>query len=228
MTTHQDIVYALGFISGQDVTAASGTTVFQAKNGVSKIHNRPNADGFALEVKSEPTVVTGTHFGIETTVDAKPSTATSQAGVRGIGGICRLKDTYTMTGGSLIGTYGQVCNLGTVNGSGAMVAGMYSLIEDGGVYTAVSRVASMWVDSHLDQTVTAGVKDMVYITNNGDTTFDNAIEVYAGNKITNLLSINTASGMVGDAVTADYTFTKTRKIKITVDGTTCYLIADEV
>jgi len=228
MTTHQDVVNALGFIAGQDATAGAGTLVFQAKNGFSKFHSRPNADGYVVEVKSEPTVVTGTHFGIETTVDAKPSTATSQAGVRGVGGVCRLAATYTMTGGSLIGTYGQVCNLGTINGSGAMVSGMYSLIEDGGTYTAVSRVSSLWVDSHLDQTVTAGVKDMVYITNNGDTTFDNAIEIYAGDKITNLLSINTASGMVGNAVTADYTFTKTRKIKITVDGVTCYLIADEV
>lgn len=87
----------------QGAAAAGGTTVLQAKNGVTKIHNRPNADGYALEVKSEPTVVTGTHFGIECTVDAKPSTATSQAAVRGHGGIGRLAATYTMTGGSLIG-----------------------------------------------------------------------------------------------------------------------------
>jgi len=227
MTTHQDTIYSPAALF-QGAVAAGGTTVLQAKNGVTKLHNRPNADGYVLEVKGEPTIVTGTHFGVECTVDAKPSTATSAAGIRGLGGISRLAATYTMTGGSLIGSYGQVCNLGTINGSGAMVAGMYALIEDGGTYTAVSHLAGLWVDSHLDQAVSAGIKDMVYISNNGDTVFDNAIYVYAGNKITNLLSLNTATGMVSDATTADYTFTKTRKIKITVDGVTCYLVADEV
>lgn len=216
-------------VLGDDTAAAGGLTVFQAKNGVSKIHNRPNADGYALEVKSEPTVVTGVHFGIETTVDAKPSTATSAAGIRGIGAICRLAATYTMTGGSLIGGYSQVCNLGTINGSGAMVAGHYALVADGGTYTAVSHLSGLWVDSQLAQTVSAGIKDMLYITNNGSTTFDNVFFIYPGNKITNLFTIDpTSSGMVSDATTSDYTFTKTRKIKVVAGGETGYLIMDIV
>ena len=205
----------------------SAETIFQATDGVCKIHNRPSTSGYALEVKSEPTIVTGTHFGIETTVDGIPSTATSGAGLRGTGGICRLSATYTATSGSYVGAYGQVCNLGTFNGSGLMAAGVYGLIEDGGTYTAVSRVAAGWFDSHLDQTVTAGVADLLYLTNNGDTVFDNAIEVYAGNKITNLLSINTASGMVSANTAAGTTlvFTNWVAIKITIDGTTHYIPA---
>lgn len=215
--------------AGNDQTAAGGLTVLQAKNGVTKIHNRPNADGYALEVKSTPTVVTGTHFGIESTVDAIPSTATSAAGIRGAGAIGRLSATYTMTGGSLIGGYSQACNLGTLNGSGVMMAGHYSLLEDGGTFTAVSHVAGLWVDSHLTKTVTSGVKDMVYITNNGSTTFDNVFFVYPGDKITNLFTIDpTSSGLVSDATTADYTFTKTRKIKVVAGGETGYLIMDIV
>ena len=208
------------------VGTAAGETLLQTKYGVVKFHSRPNIDGYVVEVKSEPTSVSGTHFGIETTVDHKPSTATSALGVRGVGGIARLKATYTMTGGSVIGSYGQVCNLGTVNGSGAILSGLYGLIEDGGTYTAVGHVNAAWLDSHLDQTVTAGLSELLYMTNNGDTVMDNAIYIYAGNNITNLFTIDTASGMVSDSTTADYTFTKTRKIKVNVGGETGYIVVD--
>jgi hypothetical protein len=229
MTTHQDMVYAIGALFTAE-TAGAGVTVFQTKNGPVKFHSRPNADGYVVEVKGEPTIVTGTHFGIESTVDAKPSTETSAAGIRGIGGIGRLKADYTMTGGSLIGAYGQACNDGTINGSGAMVAGLYGLIEDGGVYTAVSHLSAAWLDSHLTKTVSAGIKDFLYVTNNGTTQFDNVLYVYAGEKITNLLTIEStkAGDLVSAATTADYTFTKTRKIKVNVGGETGYLIVDIV
>jgi hypothetical protein len=178
-------------------------------------------------VKGEPTLVAGTHFGIEATVDAKPSTETSQAGIRGLGGIGRLASGYTMTGGSLVGAYGQACNNGVINGSGAMVTGLYGLIEDGGTFTAVSHISAAWLDSHLDQTVTAGVFDLLYMTNNGDTTVDNAFYVYAGNKITNLFNIKTASGMVGDnqAGGSTLTFTNYRLIKIVLEDETYYIPA---
>ena len=212
-----------------DAEAGASETTLQTTNGNVKMHSRPTADGFVLEVKGRPTIVTGVHFGIEATVDARPSTATSAAGIRGLGGIGRLDSTYTMTGGSLIGSYGQACNNGTINGSGAMVAGSYSLIEDGGVYTAVSHLAGHWIDSHLSQTVTAGIKDMCYITNNGSTTFDNVFFIYPGDKITNLFTIDpTSAGMVSASTTADYTFTKTRKVKVNVGGETGYLIVDIV
>ena len=213
-------------VQSAGVGTAAGETLLQTKYGVVKFHSRPNIDGYVLEVKSEPTSVSGTHFGIETTVDHEPSTATSALGVRGVGGIARLAATYTMTGGSVIGTYGQVCNLGTVNGSGAVLSGLYGLIEDGGTYTAVSHVNAAWLDSHLDQTVTAGLSELLYMTNNGDTVMDNAFYIYAGNNITNLFTIDTASGMVSDSTTADYTFTKTRKIKVNVGGETGYIVVD--
>lgn len=204
----------------------TGETIFQATGGVSKVHNRPTTDGYALEVKSEVTSVSGTHFGIETTVDHHPSTATSALGVRGVGGVCRLAASHTMTSGSVVGTYGQACNLGTLNGSGIMVAGLYGLIEDGGTYTAVSHVAGLWVDSHLTKTVSAGFAELVYLTNNGSTVMQNAIYIYAGNNITNLMTIDTASGMVSDSTTSDYTFTKTRLIKIVAGGETGYIVMD--
>jgi len=200
-------------------------TVLQAAHGVSKIHARPTAAGYALEVKSEPTIITGTHFGIEATVDAEPSASDAASGIRGIGAIGRLSSGYTKTGGSLLGGYSQATNLGTINGSGVMVAGHYTLLGSGGTYTAVSHIASLWVDSQLAQTITSGIADMVYISNNGSTTFNDAFYIYAGNKITNLMTISTASGMVGANNAGDATFSNWKAIKIDLDGTTHYLIA---
>jgi len=213
-------------IPGADGTA-SGETVLQTKYGVVKFHSRPNIDGYVVEVKSEPTIVTGTHFGIEDTVDAKPSTATSQAGIRGLGGIARLASGYTMTGGGLIGSYGQICNLGTLNGAGIISAASYSLIEDGGTFTAVSHLAAGWFDTHLTKTITAGVYDLLYLTNNGTTQIDNALYIYAGNKITNLFNIKTASGMVGanQAGGSTLNFTNYRLIKIVLEDETYYIPA---
>lgn len=201
---------------------------FYSTDGINKFHNHACTEGYAVEIKSDPVSVSGVHFGVEVTVDATPSTETSQLGTRGGGHIGRLAAGYTMTGGSLVGAYGQACNLGTLNGSGIIMSGSYALLEDGGVFTAVSHVAGEWVDSHLNKTITAGKSELAYWTNNGATVLDNALYIYAGNKITNLFTIDTASGMVSDATTADYTFTKTRKVKVVVGGETGYLIVDIV
>jgi len=195
-------------------------------NGVTKLRNRPTTDEYAVEIKSEFTDTDAAHYCVPITCDWKPTGGTATAGgVQALQGTSRLASTFTLTGGSIIGTYGQACNLGTLNGAGIMIAGLYGLIEDGGVYTAVSHVASAWLDSHLGQAVTAGEAELLYMTNNGETTLDQAIYVYAGNKITNLFNINTASGMVSantEAATT-LTFTNWKTIKIVIDGTTHYI-----
>jgi len=143
-----------------------------------------------------------------------------------------LAATYTMTGGSLVGLYGQVSNLGTINGSGAILAELYGLLEDGGTFTAVSHIASAWLDSHLTKTISSGDSELLYMTNNGSTTLGSAIYLRPGNKITNFMTIDTASGMVSDKTEGDFTFTATRKIKVNVGGVngvgaeTGYLIVD--
>lgn len=198
-------------------------------HGILKVHHHAATGGYAIEAKSNFNGTTTAHYGITSTVDYEPTGGTATAGgVQGLQGVGRLAASMTVTGGSIIGTYGQACNLGTINGSGVMVAGLYGLLEDGGTYTACSHVASLWVDSHLTKTISAGSADLIYATNNGSTTFNNALYIYAGNKITNLFTIDTASGMVSDATTSDYTFTKTRKIKVVAGGETGYLIMDIV
>ena len=193
-----------------------------------KIMDRPTTDAFALQLKYEPTIVTSTVAGIEATIDAKPSTATSAAGIRGVQGVTRLAATYTMTGGSLIGTYGQVQNLGTLNGAGIFVAAAYSLLATGGTYTAVSHVCSSWIDSQLAVAVSAGNTELLYMSNNGATTLDSGIYLYPGDKITNLITIATAAtGMVSANTAGGGTlnFSNWRTIKVNIAGETHYLVA---
>jgi hypothetical protein len=196
-------------------------------NGVTKLRHRPTTDEFALEVKSEFTDTDAGHECVMVTADWHPSADATAGGIQALQGTARLYGSHTASGGTIIGTYGQVCNLGTLDGSGIMLAGLYGLVEDGGTYTAVSHVASAWLDSHLAQTVTAGESELLYMTNNGATTLGQAFYVYAGNKITNLFNINTASGMVGADTAGGSTlsFTNYRLIKIVLEGETYYLVA---
>jgi hypothetical protein len=194
-------------------------------NGVTKMFNRPTTDAFAVQIKSEFTDTDAGHNCLEVTADCKAALTTG-GGNTAIQGVSRLAATYTATAGTIIGTYGQACNLGTMNGSGIMMAALYGIIEDGGTFTAVSHVASAWLDSHLTKSVT-GEHELLYMTNNGSSTMDQAMYVYAGNKITNLLNINTASGMVSadNAGGSTLNFTNWKTIKMVLDGETHYLVA---
>lgn len=193
-----------------------------------KIHARPTTLGSALEVRSRPTSATAAHFGVDSTTDWRATGDTiTGGGIRAIQGVARIDAGNTITGGSVTGVYGQ-CALnatGVANGAGVMMNAIYGLIEDGGTYTAVSHLAAAWLDSHLTKTVSAGSVEFLYISNNGSTTFNHVFYIYAGNKITNLLKIDTASGMVGANNAGDATFANWKAIKIDLDGTTHYLIA---
>jgi len=193
-----------------------------------KFHNRPGITGSTIEVRAKPSSATAEHFAVDSTLDWAPTSGTvTGGGCRALQGVCRLDTSKSMTAGSLVGVYGQVANNGTINGSGIMMAALYGLVEDGGTYTALSHLAMAWLDSHLTKTISAGSSEFLYISNNGSTTFDQAIYCYAGNKITNLFNINTASGMVGtnNAGGGTLNFTDWKKIKIVLEGETHYLVA---
>ncbi|MCK9598756.1 MAG: hypothetical protein M0R06_06950 [Sphaerochaeta sp.] len=126
----------------------------------------------------------------------------------------------TNTGGTLIGTYGQARSDGTMAGS-AFMTGLYGLIEASTATTA-SHVASAWLDSHQAEAVT-GSHQLLYMTNNGAATMDEAQYLYCGDKITSYASFDTCSGMVaGPSTAASGTPVK---VKITVDGTPYYINA---
>jgi hypothetical protein len=196
----------------------------------SKFHNRPAITGSTIEVRARPSSATAEHFAVDSTIDWRPTgDNVTGGGIRSIQGIARLDAGKTITGGSMTGVYGQVALNATAmaNGAGVMMNAIYGLIEDGGTFTAVSHLAAAWLDSHLTKTVTAGETEFLYISNNGSTTFNQAIYVYAGNKITNLFRIDTATGMVSanTAAKTNLDFENWRTIKINIDGTTHYIPA---
>lgn len=212
------------YFGGLHGSYATDGTFVRFKTGV-KIHRRPTSEGHAAEIKSEFDGVTGAHRCVEATADweASPSSGVNIA----ISGVSRLQTGFTSTGGWLQGVYGQAAVNGTLNGSDIHVNALYGLIEDGGTYTEVSRVAVAWLDSHLSRTISAGDSCFLYISNNGSTVFDEAIYIYAGNKITNLFTLNTAEGLLGVSQGGGSTlnFTDYRLIKVDLEGTTHYLIA---
>ena len=185
-----------------------------------KLDQRPSAgstEDYALQIRSNSGKTSGTHWGIDGETHLK---ATGTASLRGCQGVAVVDSTYTVTDGTLIGTYGQARADGTVAGSGFM-AGLYGLIEASAAITA-SHVCSAWLDSHQANAVT-GSHQLLYMTNNGAAQMDEALYLYGGNKITSFVEFNTCGGMVAEATGESMTVTK--KIKITVDGSVLYLQA---
>jgi hypothetical protein len=172
---------------------------------------------YGLQIRTESAKTSGSHWGLDNESHLKGDGTTS---VRGVQGVAVLDTGFTSTGGSLTGTYGQARADGTYNAPAGMVTGIYGLIEASAAMTA-SHVASIWADSHQANTVT-GEHELIYMSNNGAATMDSAMYIYAGNKITNLLKISTASGMVSDTAA---TTGASKKIKIDIDGTTYYINA---
>jgi len=183
---------------------------------VLKIHNHSTTSGIgSYEGKSDTVKTSGAFYGLWQ--DANLNT-TGTASSTAILGVATVASGATITGGTIIGTYGQARADGTVAGASFMT-GLYGLIEASTAITA-THVTSCWLDSHQANAVT-GLHDLLYMTNNGAATMDQAIYLYGGDKITNLLSLNTVSGMVS----ADAAVGAVKKIKILIDGDTYYLNA---
>lgn len=198
----------------------AGNSAKTAQNqirGRLKLDVRPTGgttEDYAFQIRSESGKTSGTHWGIDSETHLK---ATGTASIRGVQGVAVVDATYTATGTTLIGLYGQARADGTVAGSSFMAA-VYGLIEEGGGAVTASHVASAWLDSHRDTAVT-GEHELLYMTNNGDATMDQAIFIYPGNKITNLFTIDpTDTGMVDDAT--GESLTPIKKINVKIDGTT--------
>jgi len=187
--------------------------------GYTKIDNRPTGgatNNYALQVRSESGNTSGQQWGIDCEAHLK---ATGTASIRGTQGVAVVDATFTATTSTLIGTYGQARVDGTIAGASFM-AGLYGLIGPSTAITA-THVTSCWLDSHQANAVT-GEHDLLYMTNNGAATMDQAIKIYGNNAITALMSLNTCGGMV--EATAQ-TGGSSKKIKIVIDGVVHYINA---
>ena len=182
-----------------------------------KLDVRPTGgttEDYAFQIRSESGKTTGSHWGIDSETHLK---ATGAANIMGVRGVAVVDATYTATAVTFIGTYGQVRADGTIAGGGSMMAGLYGLVEASAAIEA-SHVASAWLDSHQDNAVT-GEHELLYMTNNGAATMDQAIFIYPGNKISHLFTIDpTDTGLVDDAT--GQTLTPIKKINVKIDGTT--------
>lgn len=198
---------------------ATAKTGYNRLAGYTKIDYRPTGGGtnsYALQARMEIGSTSGDFIGFDNETHLK---ATGTATVRGTQGVAVVDSTYTATGTTLIGTYGQARADGTVAGSSFMT-GLYGLIEASTAITA-SHVCSAWLDSHQENAVT-GSHQLLYMTNNGAAQMDEAIYLYGGDKITSFAKFDTCSGMVSDTAETGGT---SKKIKIDIDGVTHYINA---
>lgn len=186
-----------------------------------KVHNHLTTSGIgSYEGKSDTTKTSGAFYGLWQDANLMATGTTSATAVLGVATVASGK---TITGGTLIGTYGQARADGTMAGSGFM-AGLYGLVEEGGGAITASHVCSAWLDSHRNTAVT-GNHELLYMTNNGSATMDSAIYLYAGDKITNFLVTDTASGMVATRATPNQTATCDGALKVVFEGKTLYIPA---
>ena len=197
-----------------------------------KFHNHDSTDTYAMEIKYDYWGTTGTAFGIDCTCEIEPGGGTpanrTAGGLRAVQGVARFQSGFTSTAGGDAGVYGQFCNLGTINGASNYPSAGYFIVADGGTWTSVGVLSVMWLDTHLAQAISSGNSYFLNITNNGSvTTWTSAIHVYAGNKITNLFHIETATGMVSAATTSVTGLGNVRLLKCNIDGTTTYIVTAE-
>lgn len=179
--------------------------------GSTKFDDRP-AGGSLHDYNVQNRAVVGKTSGQYIGLDGETHlAATGSTSIRGTQGVAVVDATFTATGSTLIGTYGQARVDGGLAG-GSFVAGLYGLVEASSAMTA-SHVCSAWFDSHQANVVT-GSHELVYMTNNGTATMDQAFYIYGGNKISNLFELNTVGGMTNaaDGAGADV------YINITIDG----------
>lgn len=195
--------------------------------GQTKLILRPTTEAFGVQIKTEFTGTATEHFANQITADWTAA-GVSSGGLRADYALARLAATYTMAGtANLLGAENLLQFDGTVNGSG-LHAGNYSAILAGaGTLTAVGHLAARWADSHLAAAPGSGNLSFDYISNNGAAQFGQVWYVYGGDKITNLMALDTVAGMVAAGGTGAPSGT-VKKIKMLIDGVAYYLVASTI
>ena len=199
-------------------------------DGIMKVHNRPvSTDTYALEVKCDYDQASGTGQGaLQVSTRVYPATDTTTINAQGGYFQCQLHAADTMTGGAMTGFLAQVHNnSGTLNGSGIVVTALRAQLADGGTWTSVERVSAMHVLSSLDQTVSSGIYNLLYIQNAGTATAADAIAIEGSDTITALMTLTNVDGaamVANGSVLNDISGTANDGyIKVIVEGETKYI-----
>ena len=194
-------------------------TSYNKLTGYTKIDNRPDAgpmNNYAIQVRTDVLNTSGQQWGVDCEAHLD---ATGTASVRAVQGVAVNNATFTATTSTLIGTYGQARNDGTLAGSSFM-AGLYGLIEEGGGTTAATHVASCWLDTHHDSAIT-GSYQLLYMTENGDTALDQVIYMRTPAAVV-FAEFDTCTAFMGSGAKSGGT---AKTIKISIDGVTHYINA---
>ena len=194
-------------------------TSYNRLTGYTKIDYRPTGGGtnsYALQIRHN----VGATSGLISSLDHEAHiVATGTASLRGVQGVAVVDSTYTATGTTLIGTYGQARADGTVAGS-SFLAGVYGLIEEGGGAITASHVASAWLDTHRNTAIT-GSYQLLYMTENGTCALDQVMYLRTPAAVA-FAEFDTCTAMISDTAT---TLGASKKIKITIDGSVFYINA---
>ena len=131
----------------------------------------------------------------------------------------------------LAGVHGRVINSGEWDNSNAIIAGVFAQVLNGGIYTKVSMLNCLWADWQNTVTVSAGTKNMLYITNNSTQAVDNAFYFKGGGiggSISNFAYFDACGindGMIRYQNLHESHSGTYRNIRIQIDGVRYWLIA---
>ena len=202
-----------------NVIGNTAKTSYNKLTGFTKIDNRPSsvsAESYGLQVRAyHRSTGSGNFTGVDSETYLK---ATGSGSIRSVQGVAQIASGVTGTDSTLIGTYGQARVDGDMAGNSFLV-GLYGLIEASTALTA-NHVTSCWLDSHQANAVT-GQHDLLYMTNNGAAVMDQAVHLYGPN-ITVWHNFDTCNEFIANTAT---TSGSSKKIKISIDGTTHYINA---
>ena len=117
---------------------------------------------------------------------------------------------------------------GTAYNTSLMACSMKATIDGAGTLSAFNHACVLWLDNKLP-TIASGDHSILHMTNNntgGDRTIGQAIHLY-GTYVTNLIYLKgcNTGGMVSATAASAVHGTLTKKIKISIDGVTYYLLS---
>jgi len=191
-------------------------------HGLQKFHAHLTTQSYGLQTRTEYNAATGDFFGAD--MESHQAVSRSAGGFRGQSMCARNVAGSTFSGSAnMVAGHFLLDNDGVFNGTG-LHAALVAKVDAGGTFTNVGHLASLWVDSLQEGTVT-GSHELIYATNNGASVMDQFIYLYGGDKIASLIELNTCGTMVGAKVDADIAFAHYKKIAITIDGVAYWLVA---
>jgi hypothetical protein len=208
------------------ITIGSATSTTKLTSGAVATHvTDATVGGSSLILAVDPTAVTGRYNTIDVESNLTQTYTGAGAGVYGIRGNVGVASGQTFKGtgvlqGYVAGVQGKLTVAGTLGDSNGSIYAMGGLsqVNVTGAIGANTQIFGQWVDN---QSTTAGVLDLLNLTNNGNTV-TNAIHVYGNDKLTNFMSAEHLDGAFVP-ITGNTT-NQTKGLKVVIDGTTYYIV----